>query len=343
MLRGVNVNSRAATLLTHAWAIYSMDDGLYRVAVVGSVACGKSSIIKRLVCHRFDTLRTANDTFMGLKSDGRYVTRLTMPGGLSSLVGTAGPNEDVLIELHDQLQDNPTSLLNARLWHDVAVQKPDTVDGAAEEDVRSDGKGETNGKGANEVTPTASGAGKRLAMDGKMAPEPPPHPLMVHQFRDARRQKEKEARRNLTPGKANPITKEHGTHGWVVVYELGRRDSFEEAKRIVSQILRHARFDGSSKRCCAVSIVLVGNKLDDVNGRTEGESRPVHPHEVLELVAASVVPGQLLGQLKKQKLDRIVCICYIAKPPSCHPPAAHPSPVTRHAPRAAPWHATHDT
>ena len=37
----------------------------YRLVVVGSDGCGKSSIIKRIVSHRFDNLPTLNAEFMG--------------------------------------------------------------------------------------------------------------------------------------------------------------------------------------------------------------------------------------------------------------------------------------
>lgn len=43
----------------------------YRVNVLGPPGAGKSSLIKRLVCHRFDNLPTRNDAFMGIKADGR--------------------------------------------------------------------------------------------------------------------------------------------------------------------------------------------------------------------------------------------------------------------------------
>ena len=54
-----------------------MDD-FYRVSVVGSIACGKSSVIKRLVCHRYDNLPTQNSQFMPINFiDWDYTTKCT--------------------------------------------------------------------------------------------------------------------------------------------------------------------------------------------------------------------------------------------------------------------------
>ena len=50
----------------------SLTPAMLRVAVVGPPQSGKSSIIKRIVSHRFDNLPTFNKEFMGMPSDGRH-------------------------------------------------------------------------------------------------------------------------------------------------------------------------------------------------------------------------------------------------------------------------------
>ena len=54
-------------------------DNYFRVIVLGPVSSGKSSLIKRFVCHRFDNLPTYNSNFMGVPADGVHVVRTTMP------------------------------------------------------------------------------------------------------------------------------------------------------------------------------------------------------------------------------------------------------------------------
>ena len=70
-----------------------------RVAVVGTPGSGKSSLIKRVVSHRFDNLPTRNAEFMGAPSDGKYVNMLAVPVPYGKL-GTVGPSH-VLFELQE--------------------------------------------------------------------------------------------------------------------------------------------------------------------------------------------------------------------------------------------------
>jgi GTPase SAR1 family protein len=56
-----------------------MDRNVFGVAILGQSGVGKSSLIKRMVSHRFDNMPTLNEQFMGNKLDGRHVMAITMP------------------------------------------------------------------------------------------------------------------------------------------------------------------------------------------------------------------------------------------------------------------------
>ena len=69
----------------------------HKFHVVGGPRAGKSSVIKRIVSHRFDNMPTLNSSFMGVASDGRHLTRLTMPEDVKH----AQRGRDILVELQD--------------------------------------------------------------------------------------------------------------------------------------------------------------------------------------------------------------------------------------------------
>ena len=81
------------------------EPSLYRVCVIGTPLSGKSSVIKRMVSHRFDNIPTSNAKFMDMPSDGRYVSRFPVPEGMGKLA-SAAKKGDLLLELQDQLEQN---------------------------------------------------------------------------------------------------------------------------------------------------------------------------------------------------------------------------------------------
>jgi len=105
-------------------------DNYYRVIVLGPVSSGKSSLIKRLVCHRFDNLPTYNSNFMGVPADGVHVTRTTMPAlpqpaGRRVKVPTGSDaDRDILLELQDRpAHFTDESLITAPAWYERAPSK----------------------------------------------------------------------------------------------------------------------------------------------------------------------------------------------------------------------------
>ena len=90
----------------------------HKFHVVGGPRAGKSSVIKRIVSHRFDNMPTLNSSFMGVASDGRHLTRLTMPEDVKH----AQRGRDILVELQDVVSSlGFKSMLDAPAWHELAA------------------------------------------------------------------------------------------------------------------------------------------------------------------------------------------------------------------------------
>jgi hypothetical protein len=101
-------------------------------------------------------------------------------------------------------------------------------------------------------------------------------------------------------GSASPLTSPHGTHAWLVVFDLCSPDSFEQAKAMVTGLLDRVGYEPKAKRACPVTIVLVGNKYDLTSG---GKHSAVSRATICELLSSLAVPGGLVNQLKKQRVD----------------------------------------
>ena len=308
---------------------------LLSCSVVGPPRGGKSSIIKRIVSHRFDNLPTRNGEFMGLPSDGKYVSMFHMPE-TALKASQAGPSE-VLLELQDQLSQ--AAVLNAPLWFEVEEdgdggggmldgltgfgssmleglsprsQFLATTSVAAQ---RADESGALNTEHwAKRVDPRkgfaaamasstldgnggGEGGGDRAVpqMRTGMPPEAEQNPLMAHQFQS-------QAAESTKPKAAevgvSPLTQPHGTHGYCVVFDLCSRPSFEHAKRTVQTLLDRVGYDRTTRRPCPIALVLIGNKYDLTHS---GKSSGVETSELLGLMADFTAAGSLVSQLKKQK------------------------------------------
>ena len=308
---------------------------LLSCSVVGPPRGGKSSVIKRIVSHRFDNLPTRNGEFMGLPSDGKYVSMFHMPE-TALKASQAGPSE-VLLELQDQLSQ--AAVLNAPLWFEVEEdgdggggmldgltgfgssmleglsprsQFLATTSVAAQ---RADESGALNTEHwAKRVDPRkgfaaamasstlegnggGEGGGDRAVpqMRTGMPPEAEQNPLMAHQFQS-------QAAESTKPKAAevgvSPLTLPHGTHGYCIVFDLRSRPSFEQAKRTVHTLLERVGYDRTTRRPCPIALVLIGNKYDLTHG---GKSSGVDHSELLELMAEWTSANSLLSQLKRQK------------------------------------------
>ena len=218
----------------------------YRVIVLGPVSSGKSSIIKRLVCHRFDNLPTYNSTFMGAPTDGIHMVRTEMPAmapvGRSKPPTGADAARDILLELQDMLAHLTEDVLRrAPTWYEMA---PKHRRGAGSTANSSSAKG---GEAAVSLrTPSTPPSSETRLVErqdaaaaeaelrdaarqgGKVNTQVPPkldaHPLMAVSFDEGKKQAQKEAARLLGAGggasKPNPISVEHGAKGWLVACDL---------------------------------------------------------------------------------------------------------------------------
>ena len=94
----------------------------YKVNVVGASQTGKSSVVKRLVCHRFDNLPTRNSQFMGCDVDGRHVVRETIPQSLTRK--PRAEEREALIEINDCLAHNSAdAFCDERTWWELAFDR----------------------------------------------------------------------------------------------------------------------------------------------------------------------------------------------------------------------------
>ena len=294
---------------------------LLRVSVTGDAGTGKSSVIKRIVSHRFDNVPTRNAEFMGTRSNGVHVSLLYMPSISGSLAGRrkgTGPSQ-VLLEMQDQLPHvSSEQILAEEPWYNVSDEK---VDAAPEKSSLFGGGAKLFANAAMSASKAAKGSSSQLSADAdegddegrpgphredwarnrqdpvgmrKSAPqEPGPHPLMDHQFAG----RAKETVKEVLPGSAgtSPLMTPHGTHGWIVVSDLGSRASFERAQLQINVLLDKVGFSPEGKVACPVAIVLVGNKYD----RYSGKRMAVRHQQIWEFLATSATPGAIAGQATK--------------------------------------------
>lgn len=297
-----------------------MPQNLYRVAVVGPPRSGKSSVIKRIVSHRFDNLPTRNQAFMGLPSDGKYVSMLTMPSIEGLGAQAAGPSQ-VLVEMQDQL-GSASDLMAELPWFDVA-----------EEDGALAGVSMDGWSGSNRFLAVAAAAAREEQMvdcadggvpdnerqtehwarkldprlghkataaaptGGQARPQKEQHPLMAHQFESQAKESAKPA---AADERANPLTLQHGTHSWMVVFDVTSAESLDDAHEIVAGVLERVNFERGTRRPCPVSIVLVGNKQDLPHGVGIYAA-------IAELVAQGMQSvSAVVSQLHRQNLGRVL-------------------------------------
>ena len=324
---------------------------LVRCVVCGPPNGGKSSLVKRIVSHRFDNMPTRNDQFMGLPADGRHVMMLTMPTiALGPKAGKGGPQQ-VLLELQDQIEPTSRAALEEPTWWEVgehgdmsgrtarpgdeqslggklleglsprsqflgatkAVVDGNTMDGSDEFNTEHWAKridprkgvappgvgGSAHGAGGGGGGGDGAGGGPQIRTG--LPPEAEQHPLMSHQFQAKAAESAKP--KMAAPAGVSPLTMEHGTHGWAVVFDLCSRASFDAASDMCKELLERVGYDRTSKRPCPIAIVLIGNKYDLTH---KGKRSGVEQSAVLELLAAYAQPGALLSQLRKQKVDRTI-------------------------------------
>ena len=216
-------------------------DTHFRVIVLGPVSSGKSSIIKRLVCHRFDNLPTYNSSFMGAPTDGIHMVRTELP--VMAPVGRFKPPtgadaaRDILLELQDMLAHlTEETLRHAPTWYEMVPKRRGSSSAANSEVAAKDSEG-----AFKQNTPSTPGSTETRAMElrdaaaaeaalkagargeGKVRTVPTPelgaHPLMAVSLADGKKQAQREAARLLGgPGgavsKPNSIGVEHGAKGW---------------------------------------------------------------------------------------------------------------------------------
>lgn len=289
-------------------------DTVFKVTVVGTPECGKSSLIKRIVSHRFDNLPTRNAEFMGMASDGKYVANLPLPPPFGKL-GSAGPSH-VLVEMQDQLKPKPDALLNEPFWFDVAPAEPTrSVSGMEDLSPRSKMLATTSvaasrAQGAldrstehwsKKLDPRAAKQAAAQAAAANHVPDLPPHPLMDVTFKANAVESMRSSNAAASDDGVSPLAQPRGTHGYLICFDLASTESFEEAVETANGLLARAAYDRSSKRACPVSVLLVGNKHDlTARGKRSG----VTPARVVEVLAAYMQPGMLIPQLRKQRMDR---------------------------------------
>ncbi|KAL1530523.1 hypothetical protein AB1Y20_001424 [Prymnesium parvum] len=280
-----------------------MEDGeaaFFKVNVIGPPMCGKTSLINRLVCHRFDKrMQSLTDGLAGPKS---YV-RLSMPVAWPGQTGRKPESNvsDVLVELNDQLASVAVGdMINERPWFEVELERVDTEKQNPKPLLK---QGSAVGKVNKKLE-------ARVMTDSKTAPTaPPPSAAPVEKWvskkklsaaegeaDDQRVQEEAQAKKALSSTVPNPINRAHGVSGFLVAFDVNRSESFEQAKAIISQIMERMGIAKGVKRQPPLAVVLVGNKVDI--GRRE-----ITYEDSVRLMAEYVTPGALLPQMRKLKMD----------------------------------------
>lgn len=299
-----------------------MERNVFGVAILGQSGVGKSSLIKRMVSHRFDNMPTLNEQFMGNQLDGRHVMAITMPAPFTA-ASAKGASRQVLLKIEDQLGDSgPDALIDrclANLWKDVA--RANASAGSAAE-----GRGSSFGGPLGDVddemedpteqwgkTPSAAMVDehtKRLALEAadlphanSRLPDPPKrHPLsesvLEQQRRDATRPAINDA------GVTSALSVPSGMHGFVVVLNLCDPHSLHAAERLCEKLLTRVKFDRMRRQPCPIIIMLVGNKYDRWSrGRRDDE---VDIRSVWRLLERGIVSGLLLSQMRRQRVDTVL-------------------------------------
>jgi hypothetical protein len=130
-----------------------------------------------------------------------------------------------------------------------------------------------------------------------------PHPLFGHQFAAKARESAAAAEKAAkgAAGVINPLEGRRGTHGWIVAFDVGSAQSFEEARALTQEVLSRVQFDRTQKRSCPVCLFLLANKVDhSVTHRADAISDEALCH----LMASAALPDALLAQMRRQKVDR---------------------------------------
>ena len=276
-----------------------------RIAVVGSPKCGKSSLIKRVVSHRFDNLDTLNKDFMGVPSDGRHLVSMTLPT-ITGIASTKLP-PSILLELQDQLF-SASPLLREPFWFTVAAPAEPVVvekEPSLEPPTTSADAGaqlHTEHWSRHQDSHQSKALATAIAAQGGMH-QPDLHPLMAHQFQTLAKESANTLALSNSEGSASLLTSPHGTHGWMIAFDMRSRESYEAAKAMALNLLERVQAERGGQKAFPVSIVVVGNKADLVTAHANSETC-VSELDVCELLAAGVATNSIVAQLRRQHADR---------------------------------------
>ena len=282
-------------------------------------------MIKRIVTHRFDNLPTRNTEFMGRPSDGKYVHMMTMPPAFGKLGAGIGPS-NVLLEMQDQL-GGADPLLREPFWYEVAEveQVAAGLDdlsprskllaataAAANRQTDDDPSFATTEHWTKKVDPrVAQKQAAALAADAKARkdepkppprvgqPDPDPHPLMHTNYKIEAQLSAAQMKAAAEHPGINPLTVPHGTHGYLIVFDLCDRSSFDQACQMAASVMDRAGYQPSARKAAPVTVCLIGNK-QDLTAR--GKRSAISPSTMCELLASYTQPESVIPQLRKQKM-----------------------------------------
>ena len=97
----------------------------------------------------------------------------------------------------------------------------------------------------------AAGGGRPPPVRTGMRPEPQPHPLHKPQTAAEKRSAAKAKLEATLPPASNPMTREHGVYGYMVVFDINSADSFNQAHAAGCDCTGRCRYTGGcTGRCC---------------------------------------------------------------------------------------------
>ena len=313
---------------------------LYRVNLLGPPGAGKSSLIKRLVCHRFDHLPTSNDTFMGLPAENRHAVQLRASTALDARVA--------MLELNDQTAAKQLRpLLKELTWSEVIQRRQAELWGTnkavthftgaflrARKRKEQEAAGLAAALNEKPPSPAALNPDNPANLRSAKVLVPKPHPLRVNQLSEERRSSRRDhaLRAKAEAQVTNPLFVEPelrvGIHGWIVTADLADVAGCERAVQIVAELMHRLGYEAIQEKGtrCPVAVWIVANKRDAFNDRDGSQGRGLSHEQIAETLALYVSSSKsLLEQIRRSKLSKPLLALVDSSLAHCHVAASEDS------------------
>ena len=233
---------------------------VYKICFLGTREVGKSCIARRLVAHTFEP-QPYRPTTEPQQLFWRYHDEVQGRDILVEIEDMPGLDkvDDKTGELTAEAESQLATLLKPLLWFEKYKRDKDTKTRATPAASSTEGdpllpNGMPKGK------QQASAGDKFKAKLGEMASAAAAYTA------------EKVTGKKKVSDK-NPIADERKRMGFVIVADVGNKDSFSTAYAVVEKIFDRLMFDASDNISCPVALMIVGNKCDKLGIGDKPEQR----------------------------------------------------------------------